>query len=339
MAVGGLGETLTGPAATGGFAAAGAILLALAVIASEEIAVLPFLHGSYAAKLLEAQTPADAGAVDPNAPFNSLARAAIGAAHQGVFDLDFRAGLLTLSPEAAQMVGLSAHETTLSHGDWVALVHPDDRDVYTQALEEYREPPGPGLPAGIPRPGTERAVSLAGAARHHRHRTGCAVRLPGTDLRHHPAQGSRIRGDRGGGAAQARSQPAARCPDGAGQPRGADGGAGCAGRRASTRRCWRCWIWTASRPSMPAWAMAAPMPSSRWWPTGWRAWASRRRSSGSAATVSPFCSPARARAGQPIGNALVEVCARPYRLDGREVFAPCSIGLADAARRARTRWR
>ncbi|HEX4635748.1 MAG TPA: hypothetical protein VH189_06175, partial [Rhizomicrobium sp.] len=34
IAVGGFGETLTGPAATGGFAAAGAILLALAVIAS-----------------------------------------------------------------------------------------------------------------------------------------------------------------------------------------------------------------------------------------------------------------------------------------------------------------
>ena len=43
VALGGLGENLTGPAATGGFAAAGAILLALAVIASEEIAVLPFL--------------------------------------------------------------------------------------------------------------------------------------------------------------------------------------------------------------------------------------------------------------------------------------------------------
>jgi hypothetical protein len=101
-----LGENLTGPAATGGFAAAGAVLLALAVIASEEIAVLPFLHGSHAARLLEQQSPAEAG--DPNAPFNSLARAAIGAAHQGVFDLDFRAGLLTLSVEAAQMVGLSA---------------------------------------------------------------------------------------------------------------------------------------------------------------------------------------------------------------------------------------
>jgi len=139
MAVGGLGDSLTGPAATGGFAAAGAILLALSVIASEEIAVLPFLHGSYAAKLLQDQPAATA---DLNAPFNSLARAAIGAAHQGLFDLDFRAGLLTLSVEAAQMVGLSAHEATLSHGDWVGHVHPDDRDVYTGALEEYRGRPG-----------------------------------------------------------------------------------------------------------------------------------------------------------------------------------------------------
>jgi diguanylate cyclase (GGDEF)-like protein len=143
MAVGGLGENLTGPAATGGFAAAGAILLALAVIASEEIAVLPFLHGSYAAKLLEEQAPAaETQAIDINAPFNSLARAAIGAAHQGVFDLDFRAGLLTLSTEAAQMVGLSMHETTLSHGDWVNHVYPEDREIYTRALEEYRQRPG-----------------------------------------------------------------------------------------------------------------------------------------------------------------------------------------------------
>jgi diguanylate cyclase (GGDEF)-like protein/PAS domain S-box-containing protein len=143
MAIGGLGENLTGPAATGGFAAAGAILLALAVIASEEIAVLPFLHGSRAARLLEEQAPATAEApIDPNAPFNSLARAAIGAAHQGVFDLDFRAGILSLSAEAARMVGLPEHETTLSHGDWVDHIHPEDREVYNHALEDYRVSPG-----------------------------------------------------------------------------------------------------------------------------------------------------------------------------------------------------
>ncbi|MBN9590561.1 MAG: GGDEF and EAL domain-containing protein [Alphaproteobacteria bacterium] len=140
-AVGGLGESLTGPAATGGFAAAGAILLALAVIASEEIAVLPFLHGSHAARLLEAQAD-DKMPFDPATPAKSLALAAIGAAHQGVFNLDFRAGLLTLSPEAAQMVGLSARETTISHSDWIALVHPDDREVYNRALEEYRHRSG-----------------------------------------------------------------------------------------------------------------------------------------------------------------------------------------------------
>jgi diguanylate cyclase (GGDEF)-like protein/PAS domain S-box-containing protein len=143
MAVGGLGENLTGPAATGGFAAAGAILLALAVIASEEIAVLPFLHGSHAAKLLEAQAPGDENSgIDLNAPFNSLARAAIGAARQGVFDLDFRAGLLTLSAEAAQIAGLSNREATLSHSDWLDLIAPEDREVYSDALEDYRHRPG-----------------------------------------------------------------------------------------------------------------------------------------------------------------------------------------------------
>jgi len=143
IALGGLGESLTGPAATGGFAATGAILLALAVIASEEIAVLPYLHGSFAARLLEQDAAAKPEApIDHNAPFNSLARAAIGASHQGVFDLDFRAGLLTLSQEAAQMVGLSGKETTLSHGDWVGMVHAEDREIYSSALEEFRHKPG-----------------------------------------------------------------------------------------------------------------------------------------------------------------------------------------------------
>jgi diguanylate cyclase (GGDEF)-like protein len=139
-AVGGLGENLTGPAATGGFAAAGAILLALAVIASEEIAVLPFLHGSNTAKLLEAE--AKRPAIDVAAPAKSLALVAIGAAYQGIFNLDFRAGLLTLSPEAAQMIGLPARETTMSHGDWAGLIHPDDREIYNRALEEYRQRSG-----------------------------------------------------------------------------------------------------------------------------------------------------------------------------------------------------
>ena len=141
-AAGGLGESLTAPATTGGFAAAGAILLALAVIASEEIAVLPFLHGSGAARLLEAQTRGGEGtdAQSPLAslPFANLALAAIGAAHQGVFDLDFRAQLLTLSPEAAAMLGLPAQETTLSHADWISFIHPDDREDYRRAIDQHQ---------------------------------------------------------------------------------------------------------------------------------------------------------------------------------------------------------
>ncbi len=139
--LGALGESLTAPATTGGFAAAGAILLALAVIASEEIAVLPFLHGSHTARLLEAQVAPDK-ALDPAAPFAHLALAAIGAAHQGVFDLDFRAQLLTLSADAAMMLGLPAQKVTLSHSDWLARIHPEDREIYRDALVLFREPSG-----------------------------------------------------------------------------------------------------------------------------------------------------------------------------------------------------
>ena len=139
--LGGLGETLSAPATTGGFAAAGAVLLALAVIASEEIAVLPFLHGSHAARLLEAQSAPNA-ALDPAAPVANLALAAIGAAHQGIFDLDFRAQLLTLSPDAALLAGLPRHKVTFSHADWMARLHPDDREIYRGALESFRGHPG-----------------------------------------------------------------------------------------------------------------------------------------------------------------------------------------------------
>lgn len=139
--LGGLGETLSAPATTGGFAAAGAVLLALAVIASEEIAVLPFLHGSHAARLLEAQSAPNA-ALDPAAPVANLALAAIGAAHQGIFDLDFRAQLLTLSPDAALLAGLPRNTVTLSHTDWMARLHPEDRDIYRGALESFRDQPG-----------------------------------------------------------------------------------------------------------------------------------------------------------------------------------------------------
>ncbi len=134
--ISGAGEGLTGPAATGGFAAVGAILLALAVIASEEIAVLPFLHGSHAAKLLEAQS--DDSEVNDTTPLANLALAAIGSAHQGVFAFDLQAELITLSPEATAMLGLIAHETTLSESDWLSYVHADDRGVFRAAITQAK---------------------------------------------------------------------------------------------------------------------------------------------------------------------------------------------------------
>ena len=145
MAVGGLGESLTGPAATGGFAAAGAILLALAVIASgrNRGAALP-------ARLPRRTAAGSAGArrnreapIDHNAPFNSLARAAIGAAHQGVFDLDFRAELFTLSPEAAADGGPVARmkpRCRMATG-WRISIPRIARSI-SKALEEYRHRPG-----------------------------------------------------------------------------------------------------------------------------------------------------------------------------------------------------
>jgi diguanylate cyclase (GGDEF)-like protein len=129
----GFSENLTGPAATGGFAAAGAILLALAVIASEEIAVLPFLHGSPAAKLLEAP-----GGETPPTPLASLALAALSSAHHGVFALDLNAGFVTLSPEAASLLELGARETTLSWDDWLARLHPDDRGPFRDVVAHAR---------------------------------------------------------------------------------------------------------------------------------------------------------------------------------------------------------
>ena len=330
MAVGGFGETLTGPAATGGFAAAGAILLALAVIASEEIAVLPFLHGSYAARLLEAHTPEDAADIDPNAPLNSLARAAIGAAHQGVFDLDFRAGILTLSTEAAQMVGLSMHETTLSHSDWVSLVHPEDREVYSQALEEYRQRPGLAFRLEF------RARGQSGPYRWLELRATIVTEqeVPSDCLGLISDITQRKEGEFAAVEAEARRQNAA------GLPRDALTGLG---NRVALMEALdalgqgfdkallalldvdRFKAIHASLGHAGADAILKMMGERL---TSLDEPAQIFRVGGDSFAFL-FSSPRRA--AQAIGNALVEVSARPYRLDGRDVFAPCSIGLTDGS--------
>ncbi len=125
--------------ASGGFAAAGALLLALAVAAGEGIAVLPFQSIAATepepADTLPRETPAPGG-------FTSAAVQAIGASHQGVFDLDFASDMVRLSRDAASLLGLSETAGKMAHADWVERVHASDRGVYRQAIDDYRGHPG-----------------------------------------------------------------------------------------------------------------------------------------------------------------------------------------------------
>jgi diguanylate cyclase (GGDEF)-like protein/PAS domain S-box-containing protein len=123
-AMGFLGDTSVAPDIAGGFAAAGAVLLALAVVAGEGIAVLPALRMS-----------------GPDA-IHPTALKAIGAAHQGIFDLEFGSDEVLLSREAAALLGLSETKGTMPHRAWIARVHPDDRSVYEQAVTGYRAQAG-----------------------------------------------------------------------------------------------------------------------------------------------------------------------------------------------------
>jgi diguanylate cyclase (GGDEF)-like protein/PAS domain S-box-containing protein len=125
--------------AAGGFAAVGALLLALAVAAGEGIAVLPFQSVAVMPAMtgphIEAPLPEQMRSTG-----NAFADA-IGASHQGVFDLDFASDVLTLSAEGAVLLGLS-HLLRVRHGDWVSRIHPDDRATYTRAIQDYRTQAG-----------------------------------------------------------------------------------------------------------------------------------------------------------------------------------------------------
>ena len=324
IAVGGLGETLTGPAATGGFAAAGAILLALAVIASEEIAVLPFLHGSYAARLLEEQA-APAAPIDPHAPFNSLARAAVAAAHQGVFDLDFRSGLLTLSVEAVQMVGLSAHETTLSHGDWLGHVHPEDREIYSEALESYRKQPGHAFRLEF------RARGQSGPWRWMELRATIVSEQDGpsdclgliSDITQRkeaeftqPAQSGR----------KTPSDPLTGLGNRVALMQALDGlGGAFSGVLFALLDVDRFKAIHASLGDKGADTILVMIAERL---AGWNETARLFRVGGDSFALL-FARPPQT--AQAIGQALAEACAKPYRLENRDIFAPCSIGLVTCA--------
>ena len=122
-ALGGFGDNIAAPAAIAGFAAVGAVLLALAIAVGEGLAAIPRPMRAHAA-------PLDPDSVD-----------AIGAAHQGVFDLDFATDTLSLSAEAASLLAMPCEPLRLPHADWIALLHPEDREIYTQAIADYRMHP------------------------------------------------------------------------------------------------------------------------------------------------------------------------------------------------------
>jgi len=132
---------------TGGFAATGAVLLALAVAAGESIGLLAprRVAGISPAPAPEPDTagavhhPMRQEAVPAGVP---VSLAAISASHQGVYDLDFHTDTLRLSAEAANLIGFAAGGQAIAHSSWLGRVHPDDRAIYKDALHDYRSHPG-----------------------------------------------------------------------------------------------------------------------------------------------------------------------------------------------------
>jgi diguanylate cyclase (GGDEF)-like protein len=124
------GDSLATSAA-GSFAAAGSILLALAIAAGEGIAVLPFQSVAAVAE-------------PPSGRDVKSALEAITASNQGVFDLDFARDALQLSPETAFQIGLP-ETSRVRHTDFIARVYGEDRDLYRRALGDYRNRPGLGF--------------------------------------------------------------------------------------------------------------------------------------------------------------------------------------------------
>jgi len=251
-----------------------------------------------------------------------------------VFDLDFRAGLLTLSAETAQMVGLSGRETTLSHGDWVEHIHPDDREIYSRALDEYRQRPGlafrlefrahsgngpyrwlelrativseqdvPSDCLGLISDITQRkeAEFAALVAENERQQTAALSRDPLTGLGNRVALMEALDGL---GAGFDKSLFALLDVDRFKAIHASLGDAGA--------------------------DMILKMLAERLGGLGEPVRIFRVGGDGFALLFASMM-----RAPQPIGDALADACAKPYRLqdgaDSREVFAPCSIGLATGA--------
>jgi EAL domain-containing protein (putative c-di-GMP-specific phosphodiesterase class I) len=127
--LGGFGDTLVAGDAAGGFAAAGAVLLALAVAADEGLAGIDLkrlpVRSDTATKVMGVE-----------------AWEAIEASHQGVFDLDFAKGTLALSGGDASAIFGFQDTGTVSSSEWEKRIEPGDRATYRRALADYRAKPG-----------------------------------------------------------------------------------------------------------------------------------------------------------------------------------------------------
>jgi diguanylate cyclase (GGDEF)-like protein len=142
VALGGFQDNPAASATIGGFAAAGAVLLALAICAGEGIAILSGARTSAVAALPAAKAPPVDAQPDRVAALDSAAIRAIGASHQGVFDLDLTSETVRLSAEAAGLLGIDEGGKSFSQAAWTARIHADDRDTYTAAIDGYRNQPG-----------------------------------------------------------------------------------------------------------------------------------------------------------------------------------------------------
>jgi diguanylate cyclase (GGDEF)-like protein/PAS domain S-box-containing protein len=128
-ALGGFGGNPMTPDIAGAFAAAGAVLLTLALAAGEGVGVLSLVRHAH-------PTPAETiTAFAAQTPHPAVE--AIGASHQGVFEHDLNGGAVFLSREAARLLGFSDRAMSMRHASWMGRIHPDDRPVYEQAIKDF----------------------------------------------------------------------------------------------------------------------------------------------------------------------------------------------------------
>jgi diguanylate cyclase (GGDEF)-like protein len=129
-ALGGFGDNPLMPDIAGGFAAAGALLLTLSMAAGEGLGVFSFVR-----PIPVPAAPMPQPLAPPPPPHAAIE--AIGASFQGVFEHDLAKGTVTLSAEASRLLGFSGRAHRMRHAVWMKRIHPDDRPIYAQAVEDF----------------------------------------------------------------------------------------------------------------------------------------------------------------------------------------------------------